>query len=228
MEKVVGIILMGGTGARFGSDRPKQFHLIEGKRVYLHTLGAFLQSHLFDEIVLVCHSDWLALVKEETACYSVRVCEGGETRQRSSYLGLLACPEDTQYVVIHDAVRPFVSQEILEKNVRRVKIAKAVDTCIPSADTIVHSKNGHTIDQIPLRQDCFRGQTPQSFEYSLILRAHENTQRTNASDDCSLVLELGHPVEIVLGNQSNRKITTELDLQIMSICLKSALPQIHP
>lgn len=221
MEKIVGIILMGGEGARFGSFMPKQFHLIEGKEIYLHTLETFVKSHLFDEIILVCHCDWLSLVQEKTTHYPVRICQGGKTRQRSSYLGLLACPKDTSYVVIHDAVRPFVSYEILKRNVERVKIVKAIDTCIPLADTIVHSKDGLTIDHIPLRHEYFRGQTPQSFEYSLILKAHENTQKTNASDDCSLVLDLGHSVEIVRGDERNRKITTELDVHITSAYLKS-------
>ena len=75
MGKMVGIILMGGTGVRFGSDIPKQFHLLDGKKIYLHTLEAFIQSQLFDSIVLVSHPDWLDIVKEETAGYLVIVTE---------------------------------------------------------------------------------------------------------------------------------------------------------
>lgn len=192
MEKVLCIILMGGTGVRFGSVLPKQFHSLENKKIYLHTLEACLKSQLFDDIILVCHPEWIEAVKKEIAGYAVIVTAGGGTRQRSSFLGLLACPEGTGYVVIHDALRPFVSQEILEKNVQKVKIAKAVDTCIPSTDTIVQSKDGNTIDNIPLRRDYFRGQTPQSFAYDLVLKAHIATTQTNASDDCSLVLSLIH------------------------------------
>jgi 2-C-methyl-D-erythritol 4-phosphate cytidylyltransferase len=216
MGKVVGIILMGGVGVRFGSNVPKQFHSLKGKKIYLHTLEAFLQSQLFDSLVLVCHPDWVAQVKEETARYSVVVTAGGKTRQQSSYLGLLACPKDTNYVVIHDALRPFVSQEILERNVTEVKVTQAVDTCIPSSDTIVYSRDGYKIDKIPLRKEYFRGQTPQSFAYLLILQAHQTTSQTNASDDCSLVLELGHAVTLVLGEDKNIKITTEFDLHLAS------------
>lgn len=216
MEKVTGIILMGGTGVRFGSDVPKQFHLLHGKKIYLHTLEVFAQSHLFDAVILVCHPDWIPLVEKETHQYHVKVIAGGKTRQESSYLGLLACSQVTNYVVIHDALRPFVSQEILQRNVDQVKISQAVDTCIPSSDTIVHSKDGLMIDQIPLRKEYFRGQTPQSFSYSLILEAHKKTARTDVSDDCSLVLELGLPITLVLGEEKNMKITTEFDLLFAS------------
>ncbi|MFS8564497.1 MAG: 2-C-methyl-D-erythritol 4-phosphate cytidylyltransferase [Rhabdochlamydiaceae bacterium] len=190
--------------------------MLDGKKIYLHTLDIFIQSKLFESVVLVCHPDWLEAVKEETAGYSVVVTAGGVTRQHSSYLGLLACPHDTEYVVIHDALRPFVSQDILERNVEQVQIGRAVDTCIPATDTIVHSRNGRMIDQIPLRKEYFQGQTPQSFAYSLIIRAHEETTQTNASDDCSLVLEMGQPVAIVLGDERNMKITTELDLILVA------------
>ncbi len=216
MGKMVGIILMGGTGVRFGSDIPKQFHLLDGKKIYLHTLEAFIQSQLFDSIVLVSHPDWLDIVKEETAGYLVIVTEGGKTRQQSSYLGLLACPLGTEYVVIHDALRPFVSRDILARNVEQVQIVGAVDTCSPATDTIVHSCDGIMISNIPPRKEYFQGQTPQSFAYALILKAHQETEQKNASDDCSLVLEAGHSVAIVLGNERNMKITTEWDLILAS------------
>src|SRR5262249_3945947 len=88
----------------------------------------------------------------------------------------------------------------------------AADTCIASADTLVQSSSGVEIEKIPLRSSYFRGQTPQSFDYVLILKAHQASVHNNASDDCALVLELGHPVHIVEGSERNIKITTELDL----------------
>ena len=212
IERKVGIsaiILMAGTGNRFGSSLPKQFHLLENKKIYLHTLETFTNSGLFDEILLVCHPDWIEEVASESYC---RVVAGGTTRQESSYLGLKACSPNTRYVVIHDAVRPFVSEEILKANVEAVQLHQAVDTCIPAVDTPVISKNGKEIDTIPLRDYYWRGQTPQSFEYALILGAHETTTRKNVTDDCSLVLEMGHRVGIVQGSEENIKITTEVDL----------------
>jgi len=164
------------------------------KPLYQQTLEVFEESGLFSEIVLIT---------PET---------GGKTRQESSYKGLLACGPTTQFVVIHDAVRPFVSVDILQRNMDAVYKHHAVNTCIPTYDTINYVEND-TIVNIPKRSSCMRGQTPQSFYYPLILEAHQKTKQTNAPDDCSLVLELGHPIHVVLGAEENFKITTMQDYQ---------------
>ena len=107
------IILMGGTGLRFGSELPKQFHRLAGKKVYLYTLEAFLKTQLFEEIILVCPSSWIAQTKEDIAHFHsvpISIIEGGSSRQESSFKGLQACNSSTNIVVIHDAVRPFVSE----------------------------------------------------------------------------------------------------------------------
>src|SRR5262249_17257134 len=110
------ILLMSGNGTRFNSDVPKQFHSIAGKKIYTHTLERFLQTDLFEKIILVCHSDWMDEVRANLPSEKVCVVIGGDTRQRSSYLGLLACGPDTDIVVIHDAVRPFCSEKIIRQN----------------------------------------------------------------------------------------------------------------
>jgi 2-C-methyl-D-erythritol 4-phosphate cytidylyltransferase len=208
------LLLMAGIGSRLCSSVPKQFHLLGSKKIYLHTLEIFLTSNLFQEIILVCHPDWIDEVKNEIPQDpKIVIITGGLTRQASSLLGLQAC-KTTDYVMIHDAVRPFVSQEILERNLTAVQNHPAVDTCIPSADTIVYSENGRLISSIPSRKNYQRGQTPQTFAYQLILEAHQKTKTTQSTDDCSLVLELGHPVSIVAGSEENIKITTELDIQL--------------
>ncbi len=215
MQDTVGIILMGGSGERFGSELPKQFHRLAGKKIYLHTLEKFLASALFEEILLVTHAKWIPEVEQDLLRYAgapVRVVEGGTTRQESSYRGLLACSLATKIVVIHDAVRPFVSKKILQSNIEGAFTYGAVDTCIPSADTIVHSEAGVQIDRIPLRSAYLRGQTPQSFSYPVILEAHQAAQGKEASDDCSLVIQEQNPVHIVRGDERNIKITTEIDL----------------
>ena len=208
------ILLMTGIGSRLGSPIPKQFHLLGPKKIYLHTLEVFLTSHLFEEIILVCHPDWIDEAKNEIPQDpKIVIIAGGPTRQASSLLGLQAC-KAADFVMIHDAVRPFVSHEILERNITAVQNHHAVDTCIPSADTIVYSENGQLITSIPSRKNYQRGQTPQTFAYQLILEAHRKTKTTQSTDDCSLVLELGYPVAIVAGSEDNIKITTELDIQL--------------
>src|ERR1700733_8189050 len=130
------ILLMAGIGSRLGSPTPKQFHLLGSKKIYLHTLETFLTSGLFQQIILVCHPDWIDEVKNEIPQDpKIVIIAGGPTRQASSLLGLQACKK-AEYVMIHDAVRPFVSYEILERNLTAVQKHRAVDTCIPSADTI--------------------------------------------------------------------------------------------
>jgi 2-C-methyl-D-erythritol 4-phosphate cytidylyltransferase len=219
------IILMGGEGRRFGSSTPKQFHRLDEKKIYLHTLEAFINSQLFQQIILVCHPDWIDLVSTEIPA-DITLVTGGPTRQASSHLGLKACNASTQFVMIHDAVRPFITQEILKRNLEAVLLHQAVDTCIPSTDTIVHSINGQMITTIPPRTQYMRGQTPQSFSYELIQKAHEITKQTTATDDCSLVLELGYSIAIVEGDESNIKITTEHDVQLAILLLKNVSPQL--
>ncbi|MBS3902854.1 MAG: bifunctional cytidylyltransferase/SDR family oxidoreductase [Anaplasmataceae bacterium] len=224
------ILLMGGNSERFGSATPKQFHLLVGKKVYLHTLERFLDSELFLEIVLVVPSAWITEVREDLKNYStvqVRVVDGGSTRQESSFLGLKACPSTTNIVVIHDAVRPFVSKQILQNNIAKALTYGAADTCIPSTDTLVYAPGGDFIEEVPVRAHFLRGQTPQSFQYSLIFNAHQHAQNRmleGISDDCRLVREYGAQVAIVPGEDANMKITTPLDMLLAEQILRKTIP----
>jgi len=210
---IVAILLMAGSGTRFGSQIPKQFHRLSGKKIYQHTLDNFLNTQLFSRIILVCAPEYIKQIQKENSFKNqVYVVEGGQNRQASSLKGLLACPSHTEIVVIHDAVRPFVSKEILQKNISLARLHKAVDTCITSGDTLVHTMDLKQIHAIPPRSQYLRGQTPQSFSYALILEAHLNAIQKNSSDDCSLVLAKNHQVFITEGSEYNIKITTELDL----------------
>ena len=211
--RIGAVLLMGGKGLRFGSQTPKQFHRLSGKPIYRVTLDAFLKC--VDEIVLSCDPDWIERVQKEVASLpNVRCVVGGATRQESSYRGLKGFSVAPDVVLIHDAVRPFVSNEILRQNIALALEHGAVDTCIPTADTLVHSLDKMRVASIPDRSHYLRGQTPQSFSYRLILEAHERAVCNDASDDCRLVLDLGHPVWITPGSEANVKITTELDLFI--------------
>jgi 2-C-methyl-D-erythritol 4-phosphate cytidylyltransferase len=122
--------------------------------------------------------------------------------------------------MIHDGVRPFVSKEIIEKNLLLAKQHGAVNTCIPSSDTLVCAPTGKQIENIPRRSDYWRGQTPQTFSYPLILQAHLQAKESNASDDCSLVKALDVPIHIVEGSEENIKITTEIDLSLAEQLLR--------
>lgn len=212
---------MAGQGIRFGDPLPKQFHLLSGKKVYRWALEALLSSLLFEEILLVVPPLFLEEVKQEIG--DIRVVPGGKTRQESSYKGLIACGSNTHIVVIHDGVRPFVSKRILEENVQAAQKYGAVDTCIPSTDTLVYAPGKKKILSIPSRSDYLRGQTPQSFSYPLILEAHEKTLSTHATDDCQLILEQGKEVFVIEGEEENLKITTSSDFFIAEKLLEKGL-----
>jgi ribitol-5-phosphate 2-dehydrogenase (NADP+) / D-ribitol-5-phosphate cytidylyltransferase len=214
-NKITAILLMAGSGSRFGSLLPKQFHRMGGKKVYQHTLDVFILSGLFDEILLVCSPEKMEEVRKEIDP-SIRIIPGGATRQESSYLGLLAA-SDSHIVCIHDAVRPFVTTEILKENISKAIQYGAVNTCIASTDTVVYAPQNPLIHSIPSRSDYLRGQTPQTFHYPLILQAHRFAREkgvANCTDDCTLVHNMSHPVHISQGCEYNIKITTELDLSL--------------
>lgn len=220
-HSVGAVILMGGEGRRFGGQIPKQFHLLNNKKIYLHTLEAFLSTQIFDRIVLVCHPDWIIEVKNEVS--DCLIAAGGATRQQSCYLGLKSFPVPPNIVAIHDAVRPFVSREIIQQNIEQAIIYGAVDTCISSSDTLVFAPDKSTIASIPPREQYLRGQTPQTFRYEWILDAHKNAIENgieNCSDDCQLLLRQGRNVYIVPGSEKNIKITTEFDLTLAKILTK--------
>ncbi len=220
---MIGILLMAGEGKRFGGDLPKQFCLLGEKRVYQYALETFVRSELFEKIILVVASDWIDLVNEEVGHIDqVMIVEGGKTRQESTYRALLCCPEETENVLIHCAARPFVSERILRENIESLGKFDAINTCIPSSDTIVE-REGMVVKNIPLREKMWRGQTPQSFKYQVILKGHQHALKKgeyNCSDDAQLALKLGYNVGIVEGEEYNFKITELSDLKIAECLVK--------
>lgn len=227
-NKTKALLLMAGQGTRFGSPIPKQFHRLSGKKVYIYALEQLIASQLFDEILLVCAPSWMETVAKEVSHYqtqgTLRLVKGGATRQESSFLGLLACDSDTEIVLIHDGVRPFVTQDILKKSVDTARTQGAVDTCIASSDTIVYAPKPTRIEAIPKRAEYLRGQTPQTFSHALVLWAHRLAQEhglSGFSDDCSLVLHMGRSVHFIWGDEKNLKITTELDLFLAEQILRT-------
>ena len=222
MKAGTAIILASGTGERFKGNMPKQFTKLAGLPVIVHTLKVFEQSRCINDILVVTNKESIGFVWEYARQHDLKkirkvVC-GGETRQESSFIGLSCCnASNTDYVFIHDAVRPFITGRMIEEVYEAVTKHKAVDTAIPSADTIIEISKDNFIKDIPARSFLRRGQTPQAFEYNLIKNAHKKALEdniTNASDDCYLVLRQGYPVYVASGDEQNIKITYPLDLHI--------------
>ncbi|MHA1370962.1 MAG: SDR family NAD(P)-dependent oxidoreductase, partial [Promethearchaeota archaeon] len=220
--KTVAIILAGGIGNRFKLEIPKQFVKLSGKLVIEHTIDKFENHPLIDIIYISVHSEWYNLMEDiikRNAYKKVKkLLIGGATRQESSKIGCFACEHDIDKVLIHDAVRPFVSEKTISKVILALDKFPAVDVAIPSTDTIIEVSDEKRIKAIPPRKYLMRGQTPQGFWLSVIKKAHiqaEKDDYNSAVDDCSLILkyDLGS-IHVVDDSEYNMKITYPIDIHI--------------
>lgn len=209
------IILASGTGSRFGGEQPKQFVKITDKTILEHSVSAFEQSSKIDAIIVVITPGYEKIAKDLLKNYKkvVKILTGGEIRKESSYIGINSVDETEANVLIHDCARPLVSQRIISECVDALEKYDAVDTAIPSSDTILEVEN-NIIQDIPNRAKLMRSQTPQCFKLSVIKKAHELSRKdTNFTDDCGLVVKYGLcPVYIVKGDENNIKITFHSDI----------------
>jgi len=220
--KTVAIILAGGIGNRFGSDHPKQFLKLSGRLIIEHTLDKFEKHRLIDEIIITVHKNHYLFLEEivQKNCYHKvkKILIGGDTRQESSKIGIEAVEDPEAKIIIHDSVRPFVSEKIISDVINELDVCKAVDVAIPTTDTIVRVSENREIVDIPERENLMRGQTPQGFLLSVIKKAHnlaEDDSFCKATDDCSLVFRYKlSPIKVLTDDEYNIKITFPLDIYI--------------
>ncbi len=222
MSRVHALLLAAGDGNRFGSEIPKQFVRLAGEQILARSLRAIAAAGV-DDIVVVAHPRWLAetraVVAREPLTTRTTVVVGGGTRNESTLAGLRALDAaDHDVVVVHDAVRPLVPADVVQRAIAQVREgwADATDTVIPSADTLV-IVDGERVVEIPDRARYRRGQTPQVFRKDVLMRAYEAAERADdlrATDDCGLVVRYVPDARLVAvdGDEVNLKITTRLDL----------------
>jgi ribitol-5-phosphate 2-dehydrogenase (NADP+) / D-ribitol-5-phosphate cytidylyltransferase len=220
----VGVVLAGGTGIRVGLNIPKQLIKIAGKPIIEHTIAAMQQSPLIDEILVMMAPGYLdevrAIVRRGDYDKVSQILEGAETRNDTTAAALAALGDEECNVLLHDAVRPLVSQTIIAANVEALQTYAAVDTAIPSADTVIRVAPGDDrIDDVLPRHLLRRGQTPQSFRLSTIRAAYANAARDphfTATDDCTVVLRYlpEVPIAVVRGHERNMKVTEPIDVYI--------------
>jgi 2-C-methyl-D-erythritol 4-phosphate cytidylyltransferase len=218
-KRTSAVIVAGGTGKRMNSPVPKQFLDLAGKPLIIHTIEKFDNNDMVDYIVIVCHGDFIKrlerLLNEYGFSKAAKITPGGVTRQESSFNGLMACPEDTELVLIHDAVRPFVDERLIESTLQAADSWGAATVAVDINDTVVLEKNGY-IESIPDRTQLKRVQTPQGFRYQDILEAHRKaalSSHRSFTDDCGIMLNSGSRVRIIKGSSRNNKITRPLDLK---------------
>lgn len=214
------IIVAGGKGMRMGGEVPKQFLLIGGKPVLMHTLQAF---HDFDPqmqlIVVLPPSQityWNALCQKHVCNIPHQVTTGGDTRFHSVKNGLALIPNEANAVVgVHDGVRPFVAQEVLLRCYTLAETKGAVIPVIPVVETIRKITDASVVHSVTVPRSEYRlVQTPQVFEVTLLKRAYQQSYTDNFTDDASVVEAMGNQVYLTEGNRENIKLTTPFDLNI--------------
>lgn len=223
-QDIYAIILAGGTGERLGGILPKQLQDMNGKPLLHHTINTFVTYQNNLKIIIVSHERYV----KEVHCIidlidyeHMLVIAGGRTRQESSYAALNALKyNDDDILLFHDAARPFVTHDQIERCIKMTIQHGAAALYVPVVDTIAEKNTNGTVGSVLDRTKLFCAQTPQSFRYSVIRNAHEAafvSNATSASDDVSLVLQNNHQVYMIDGDYSNFKITTQQDFFLANI-----------
>lgn len=220
--KNIGIILAGGSGHRMGSHLPKQFLTLLGKTVLEHSLSAFQLHPDIDEIFIVTHAAYIekteTIVGQSGFSKVTRILTGGAERYHSTLAALQVCPQAECNLIIHDAVRPLVSQQMITDCIWALEQFAACTTAIPSTDTILVSDATHQyIQDIPTRSFLFNVQTPQAFRKNTLLEVYKTGLQDPAfqpTDDCGVIQKYKPElrIKIVPGHSSNLKITYPEDL----------------
>ena len=220
----IAVILAGGTGSRMGVSEPKQFLEIAGRLVIEHAIDAFESQEGVDEIAVVMHPSYIARMQEIIARNAWKkfgkLLGGGEERFMSSLAAIRAYENVPDVnLLLHDAARPWISQEIIARLVEALKTHEAVGVGIPSTDTVWEVREG-CIAGIPDRRNMWRAQTPQAFRLPLIREAYERALQDphfQATDDCGVLMRYMPQVKIftVLGEEQNVKLTYKEDLDII-------------
>jgi len=215
MKRIIAIVLAAGDGERFDSAIPKQFVNLNGRPIIAYCLETFMKHPDISDIVVATHEKYMQIVKN--LCPQAILVKGGMSRQESSVNALKACPKNTDYVLIHDAVRPFVDFKIINRCIKALdKGYIAVDTKIPANDTIIQVNDDCFLTDMPDRKYLYQGQTPQAFRFNDILEAYLNPAESDIqpTDDIRYLFNKEVPCYCVDGSEFNIKITNKADLYL--------------
>src|SRR5574344_673646 len=214
--KINVVIPAGGTSSRFGKKN-KLLEKIDGKMVIEYTVEAF-EDERISEIIIPANVSIIELLEETFKNNpKIKIIEGGKARQQSVLNGLNY--SECDYVLIHDGARPMITKELVSLAIDMVIDKKALTVATKTVDTIKEVVDGKIVKTID-RAKLYNTQTPQAFEYNLILNAHKKLVDENYTDDAGMLESLGKTVYILDGSYKNIKITTQNDLDIAKIYLK--------
>lgn len=230
----IAIIFAGGVGSRLnGADTtPKQFLKIYDKPIIIHTLELFQRNENIDKIYISIVETHYEYMKELVNYYHLSkvagITTGGATGQDSIYKALKMAEKDNDkdsIVLIHDGVRPNITQEVINKNIETAKKFGSAITCTPCYETILISEDGQTPTTVPYRRNTFAAQAPQTFKLGDVIQTHEEERQINPDykdiiDTCTLFKKHGINPRMIRGNFGNIKITTIEDLYILRALIR--------
>lgn len=227
----IAMIIAGGSGQRMNQDIPKQFINVNNRPVIVYTLEAFQRHPNIDAIVVVCLEGWQEILRAYSKQFNITklkwIITGGQNGQESIKNGIdnlrENCSEEDM-ILIHDAIRPMVSQEIISDCISKCKLYGSAVTVIPCVEAVLYSVNHIDAEQSIDRGTLMRTQTPQAFYLSKLLWAHREAKKrgiTNSIATCTLMIELGETINFSTGSEKNIKLTTTDDIEIFKALLQS-------
>jgi 2-C-methyl-D-erythritol 4-phosphate cytidylyltransferase len=233
MTHITAILPAAGLGTRMGAETPKQFLELDGVPIVILSLRRIAACPLITEIIVATRADNVerleARIREEKFTQPVRVIKGADSRQGSVAQALNLVGENTELVVVHDAVRPFVTVELITRVIEEARRCKAAILGLPAMDTVKEVKRASLPQDVALitatvpRERIVLAQTPQVFETRLLKEAFALAEGDglNASDEAALVERMGHDVIVVQGSERNIKITKPADMDLARFYLHS-------
>jgi 2-C-methyl-D-erythritol 4-phosphate cytidylyltransferase len=226
MSRIAAILPAAGLGTRMGADTPKQFLELDGVPIVILSLRRIATCSLVTDIIVATRADEMSRLEErirkEKIKQKVQVVRGGDSRQDSVAQALEQVSGETEIVLVHDAVRPFVTVEQIARVIAEARRCRAAILGIPAMDTVKEVKRASLPEDVALitatvpRERVVLAQTPQAFSTKLLKEAfgRARADAVSASDEAGLVERLGHDVHVVLGSERNIKITKPADMEL--------------
>jgi 2-C-methyl-D-erythritol 4-phosphate cytidylyltransferase len=232
MGHIAAILPAAGLGTRMGAEKPKQFLELEGVPIVMLSLRRIASCEQVSQIIVATRGDGIAQLQDricrEPFSQKVRVIRGGDTRQETVALALQEVSDDAELVLVHDAVRPFVTREQIARVIEEARHCHAAILGIPAMDTVKEVKRASLPEDVALitatipRERVVLAQTPQVFETKLLREAFARALEdgVSASDEAGLIERLGYNVHVVLGSERNIKITKPADMELARFFLE--------
>lgn len=227
--KKIAIIIAGGVGSRMGQSIPKQFLNVGEKPVIIYTLESFQRHPNIDGIIVVCIDGWHQILSSYAKQFNitklVSIVSGGSCGQESIYNGLKEAKKlysNEDIVLIHDAIRPMVSDEVISDNIAKCELYGNATSVVPVTTVVLQKDTEDYSNNVVDRDNLYLTQTPQAFVLKDILSAHKEAKKkgiTSSVASCSLYIELGRKVYYSLGDETNIKLTRPGDVQIFKALL---------